>query len=257
VARLSGVFVALTVASLAACGGDGGSTPTGPTSAAPLPLAAESTDFRFYYSPGDSVQVARQEAFHEWAVAVLGVRVPQKIDYRKYTSRADMGARTGTYNSNGYAEPALFTIHTLWTWDNHETVHIYTALIGYPTEFFNEGIAVGMQVDPLAGDYVPKSGGVAVHAAAKTYRQAGALVLPLSRIVTTNGFRAIGDTTLSYCEAGSFVAFLVERFGMARVLTFFRASTRDDALATIEQRFSQVFGLTLDEAQAAWLGFIG
>jgi hypothetical protein len=109
----------------------------------------------------------------------------------------------------------------------------------------------------LAGDYVPKSGGVAVHAAAKTYRQAGALVLPLSRIVTTNGFRAIGDTTLSYCEAGSFVAFLVERFGMARVLTFFRASTRDDALATIEQRFSQVFGLTLDEAQAAWLGFIG
>jgi hypothetical protein len=125
--------------------------------------------------------VARQEAFHEWVVSHLGVRVPQKVDYRKYTSREDMGARTGTYNTNGYAEPATFTIHTLWTRDNHETVHIYTA----------------------------------------------------------------------------FVAFLIERLGLPRVLEFFRTSTRDDSLDVIGQRFAATFGVTLDEAEAAWLASVG
>jgi hypothetical protein len=239
----------------AACGGSNG-TPSSPT-APPVPLAAESANFRFYYSPGDSVQVERQEAFHAWAVARLGVAVPQKIEYRKYTSRDDMGARTGTYNTNGFAEPALFTVHTLWPWDNHETVHIYTALVGRPSDFFNEGIAVAFQTDPLAGDFEPRFNGEQVHDAARRYRQLGQLLIPLSRIVTTSGFRAVSDSVLSYREAGSFVAFLIARFGLDSVRPFFRASTRDDGLAVIEQRFEQSFGATLSAAEAEWLAFVG
>jgi hypothetical protein len=238
-----------------ACGGSK-ETPTGP-SLPPLPLAAESADFRFYYSPGDSVQVDRQQAFHAWAVERLGVAIPGKMDYRKYTSRDDMGARTGNYNTNGYAEPELFTIHTLSSWDNHETVHVYTALIGRPSDFFDEGIAVAFQVDPLAGDFEPRFSGELLHDSARRYRQAGQLVLPLSAIVTSSGFRTISDSTLSYREAGSFLAFLITRFGLDRVLVFFRASARDDSLALIEQRFAQAFGVTLGAAEAEWLAFIG
>jgi hypothetical protein len=244
------------LAAAMACGGSTG-TPSGPSSAPPLPFAAESANFRFYYSPGDSVQVERQEAFHAWAVARLGVVVPRKIEYRKYTSREDMGARTGTYNTNGYAEPDGFTIHTLWSWDNHETVHIYTALIGLPSDFFNEGIAVAFQTDPLSGDFEPRINGEQVHDAARRYRQLGLLVLPLSRIVSTSGFRGISDNTLSYLEAGSFVAFLIARFGIDRVLPFFRTGTRDDALDTIRARFEQAFGATLEKAEADWLAFVG
>ncbi len=247
--------IGAVLAVAAACGGSK-ETPTGP-SLPPLPLAAESADFRFYYSPGDSVQVDRQQAFHAWAVERLGVVIPGKMNYRKYTSRDDMGARTGNYNTNAFAEPELFTIHTLGSWDNHETVHVYTALIGQPSEFFNEGIAVAFQVDPLAGDFEPRSNGELLHDSARRYRQAGQLVLPLSGIVTSSGFRAISDSTLSYREAGSFLAFLITRFGLDRVLVFFRASSRDDALALIEQRFKQAFGVTLGAAEAEWLAFIG
>jgi hypothetical protein len=105
------------------------------------------------------------------------------MDYRKYTSRDDMRARTGVGNTNAHAEPAAFTIHTLWSWDSHETVHIYTALIGRPSDFFNEGIAVAFQTDPLSGDFEPRFNGEQVHDAARRYRQLGLLVLPLSRIV--------------------------------------------------------------------------
>jgi hypothetical protein len=221
------------------------------------PPLRHSANFRCYYSLGDSVQVDRQEAFHTWAVARLGVTLPQKIDYRKYTSRNDMGAKTGKYNTNGFAEPAQFTVHTLWSWDNHETVHIYTALVGRPSDFFNEGIAMAFQTDPLAGDYEPRFNGQKAHDAARLYRQSGQLVLPLLRIVTTSGFRGIPDSVLSYREAGSFVAFLIARFGLDRVLTFFRPGTEDDSLAVIEQRFQQAFGTTLAAAEAEWLAFVG
>jgi hypothetical protein len=252
---LDAVAVAALLALASACGGSSES-PAGPSSPA-LPLAAESANFRYYFSPGDAVEVDRQEAYHAWALARLGIALPRKIDYRKYTSHQDMGARTGRYNTNGYAEPALFTIHTLWSWDNHEKVHIYTALIGQPSDFFDEGIAVAFQTDPLNGSFEPRFDGEPLHAAARRYRLSGQLVLPLSNIVTSTGFRAVADGTLSYCEAGSFVAFLMTRYGLERVLAFFRASARDDALGVIETRFQQAIGITLSAAEAEWLAFVG
>jgi len=248
------VLVALTV--IVSCGGCNRS-PTAPTGVDALPLSGESDHFRYFHAPGVDVEITRQEAFHTWAVARLGVSVPRKIDYRRYTSRNDMGQHTGKYNTNGYAEPELFTIHTLWSWDNHETVHIYSALIGRPSDFFNEGLAVAMQTDPLAGDFEPRFNGEQVHAAAKRYRAAGSLVLPLSQIATTTGFRGILDSTLSYREAGSFVAFLIDRYGMASVQQFFRISTASDSQGTIRTRFQQAFGASLEDAEAAWLAFVG
>ena len=242
---------AAVIAMASACGGSN-SSPSGPT-APPLPLAAESADFRFYYSAGDFVQVDRQEAFHAWATQRLGVVLPVKIDYRKYASRTDMGSRTGHYNTNAYAEPDLFTIHTILPWDHHETVHIYTERIGHPSEFFNEGIAVAFETDPLAGDFVPRFNGEALVDSARGYLQNGQLVLPLSRIVATQDFRSISDDVLSYREAGAFVAFLITRFGVDPLLQFFRIGSRDDSVEVIRQRFASAFGTTLDAAEADWL----
>ena len=109
----------------------------------------------------------------------------------------------------------------------------------------------------MTGDFEPRFNGEQIHAAARRYRQLGQLVLPLSRVVTTTGFRAVSDSVLSYREAGSFVAFLIDRFGLDRVLAFFRASTRDEALGVIETRFQQAFGTALPDAEAAWLAFVG
>jgi len=43
--------------------------------------------------------------------------------------------------------------------------------------------------------------------------QAGILPLPLSRHVTTSGYRSISDDVIGYRMAGSFVLHLTERFG--------------------------------------------
>jgi hypothetical protein len=238
--------------------GCGKSSPTGPTPTAttPLPLVTETATTRYFYEAGDHVDIDLQEPFNAWAMDRLGVRPPGKIDYKKYLSRQSMGAYTGIANTNGFAEPEKFVLHTIWPSDNHEMVHVYTALIGRPSDFFNEGMAVSFQTIPAQQDFIARFNGQPVHEACRSYLASGQLQLPLVNYVTTAQFRAITDQELSYREAGSFMLFLTERYGMEAVKAFFRTGTRDDSLATIRSRFQPAVGVSLDQAAADWLAML-
>jgi hypothetical protein len=76
-------------------------------------------------------------------------------------------------------------------------VHIYTALVGRPSDFFNEGIAVALQTDPPGGNLESFFNGQQVHEACRQYLQFGTLVVPLDRAMQTDNFRAITDQVLS------------------------------------------------------------
>lgn len=238
----------------AACGG--GETPTGPSQAPSLPLVRETATMRVYHESGDSVDVEWQETFNAWAIARLGIQ-PPTVEYRKYQSREAMGRYTGNYNTNGFAEPDQWRLHTIWPRDNHEIVHLYSAPIGRPSDFFNEGLAVAFQTDPVAGRFEAWFNGQEVHAACRDYLRDGRLPLPLADYVTTAPFRALPDQVLSYRYAGSFVRFLVDRQGLAAVLDFVRrAGGRDESLAAIRARAEAVFGKTLADLEADWLAFL-
>jgi hypothetical protein len=246
-----GVVVGVVVITLATGCGD---SPTAPSRfTPPLPLVAETATTRYYHEQGDTIDVSRQEAFNAWALERLGVVPPQKIEYRKYLSRDAMGAHTGNRNTNGFAEPPLWRFHTIWPYDNHEIVHIYTAMMGRPSDFFNEGIAVSFQTIPAIGDFTVRFNGQQVHQACRGYLQGNLLPLPLSRYVTTTGFRGIADSTLSYRMAGSFVLHLTERFGLPAMLRFMEINNREESLDTIRTRIRDVFGVTLEEAESSWL----
>jgi hypothetical protein len=236
-----------------ACHKSGG--PTAP-SQAPLPVAAETASFRFHYAAGDRVDTEWQERYHAWAIEQLGIQLPQKIDYYKYQSREDMGEHTGNYNTNGFADPVRFEVHTLWPTDNHETVHVYTALIGRPSDFFNEGIAVAMQTNPATGNFQSVFNGVEVHQACRQYLQAGSLIVPLERVVQTSDFRAISDSILSYREAGSFMRFVLDQYGVQATSQLFRTSSRTDDLSTIKTRFQAAVGASLESVEGAWLAML-
>jgi hypothetical protein len=242
------VTVTCALGTGAACGG-----PTGPTPAASLPLVRETAAMRYYHEPGDRIEFDRQEAFDAWALQRLGVQPPRPVEYRKYVDRAAMGRYTGNATTNGFAEPELWRFHTIWPFDNHEVVHVYSAMIGRPTDFFNEGIAVSFQVDPAVGDFTVRFNGQRVHDACRTYLAAGTLPQPLSAYVTTAGFRGISDSVLSYRMAGSFVLYLTDRFGMPALQAFVRGATRNDSAGTVRSRMAAAFGVSLEEAEADWL----
>ncbi|MGD9906342.1 MAG: hypothetical protein AB7U83_22955 [Vicinamibacterales bacterium] len=245
----------LTLGAVALLGGacGGGATPTGPSAAASLPFVRETVTMRVYHEAGDTVDVDWQETFNAWAIAQLGIQ-PPKVEYRKYQSRDSMGRYTGRFNTNGFAEPDQWRLHTIWTRDNHEIVHLYSAPIGRPSDFFNEGFAVALQTDPAAGRLDAWFNGLEVHAACREYLRDGRLPQPLADYVTTAAFRALPDQVLSYRYSGSFVRFLMDRHGLAAVLEFMRRSSgRDESLAAIRARAQAVFGRALADLEDDWL----
>jgi hypothetical protein len=249
--------VVLIAGLLTLTAGCGDGTPTGPTAASQLPLLRETATMRVYAEPGDQVDTDWQERYNAWALAQLGVQPPRKVEYRKYASREAMGRYTGNYSTNGFAEPAEWRFHTIWSRDNHEIVHVYTALFGRPSDFFNEGIAVAFQTDPTAGVYAARFNGQDVHEACRAYLAAGQLPLPVASYATTTPFRSVQDQVLSYRYAGSFVRFLIERQGLPAVIEFFRqAGGRDESLAAIRTRTQGVFGRSLEDLEAAWLAML-
>lgn len=216
------------------CGDDG--SPTSPSPADSLTGSAMSANIDFLFSQGDSVETDRQEAFHAWVVNQLRIVPVRRLQYRKYRDRAHMRRVTGQL-TNGWADPPAWTAHSIWTWDAHEAVHVYTAVIGRPSDFFNEGIAVALSADPSTRRFVSLWNNTPIDDIARSLHRARALPAILT-IVETEAFRRLPDQT-SYPAAGSFVSYVLRTSGMDAIQTFFRSSSRADTQADIASRFSE------------------
>lgn len=234
---------------------DSGGNPVAPggPGASELDQTLETATTSFRFSAGDAVDSERQEAYNEWIQAELGLALPGKLRYFKYRDRAQMRRVTGR-DANGFAEPQTLTVHSIFPWHNHETAHVYTEQVGRPTDFFNEGIAVALSVNPLSGDFSPTySGTESVH---DWSRRSAAQLRPIPEIVTTADFRAV-EEFIGYQEAGSFVQFLRDERGTGSLMDFFAMGTRDDALGRIRESFAASFGVSLEQAEAEWRRFLG
>lgn len=225
---------------VASCGSPAAPSPTDPVRA--LPIQVTTAHYIFHYSEGDAVQPDTQEQYHDWAVRELGVSIDRPIAYYKYRDRAQIQRVTGM-NANAWADPPGFAIHSISSWDNHEVIHVMSALVGRPTDFFNEGLAVSMQVYPQRGQWEPQWENQSVHALAHAFRQNGELPA-LADIVETGAFRQPADTK-SYPMAGSFVKFMTDDRGMDSMKSFFRDGSREASRADVERQFSAAFGVTL------------
>jgi len=231
-----------------------GSGPVAPGEVADaLTEQIETASIVFRFSAGDSVNVDWQQRYHEWATDLLGVRLLVKLRYNKYQGRGQMRSVTGR-ETNGFAEPEAFTVHTIWAGDGHEVTHVYTALVGRPSDFFNEGIAVAMDTDPGLAVWNPRWNGVHVHAHTRALVANGQL-RSLGPILETDAFRGVPES-IGYGQAGSFLLYLIDRFGMERMLTFFRSSRRDDSRARIEANIAATWGHSLELLEADWLAFV-
>lgn len=213
----------------------------------------ETQNFIFHYDSEDYVQPQRQEAFHEWATKQLGIICPKKIDYYKYRDRDHIKKITGKYG-DGWADPDNFAVHVVVPYDHHECVHLYTSLIGRPTQFFNEGIAVAFQTDPYNNDFEAKWWNNPVHYWAKKFKNEGTLI-SLDSILETSDFQRY-DTAITYPESGSFVRFMLDNYGLDRMKSFFRAGNWNDSKEVIKQNFQFVYGFSIIRAEEEWLNFL-
>jgi hypothetical protein len=216
-----------------------------------LTATVQSEHFVFHLTPGDVVAPDRAEAYYDWVSAKLQLAAPT-IQYFKYTDRAQMRRLTGQ-SANGWADPEHLAVHSIFPWEAHESVHVYSAQIGRPSDFFNEGLAVAFSVDPLAGQFEPTYDGTnSVHDWARSHVSD---LPPITTIVTTSAFRALNEFE-GYQTAGSFLDFLVRTYGASPLRFLFSMGTREDSRQRIESTFESAYGLTVDEADRRWRAFL-
>jgi hypothetical protein len=219
-----------------------------------LSQVIETANYIFRYSEGDFVQADRMEAYHNWAVALLSVQPPKKIDYFKYRDRAQQIRMTGSYAS-GFADTSNLEIHSAEPWIPHEAGHIYFSLIGRAPTFFNEGVATAMQTDPYNNDFVPRvRNGEPIHSLTKRYLTEGRLYR-LEDILNSTAFME-ADFTVTYVQAGSYVRFLMDFYGIETLKNLFRSLNAGDYPEAMMAAFLTVYGKSIGDVEAEWLAFL-
>jgi hypothetical protein len=236
-------------AAATACSG----TPTRPSAigALGLGLTATTDAFEYWQAPNDSIEVTWQETYHRWAIEALAIAAPRRIRYNKYQNRDHMQALIGVGNTNGFADAASFEIHTIWSHDNHEVVHLYSSAFGRPVALWSEGLAVAFQTDPAAGHLEPRWSGVPLDDSARQLRASGRLI-PIGELLTTAGFRRF-DSNVSYPEAGSFTRYVLSTCGLDGVKRLFGAGAVADSADSVAAQFEAACHHSIAAAEQAWL----
>ncbi len=205
-------------------------------------LIAETKHFSFYAYGADGrkrkVDPERNERLLAEITALLGVQQTERIQYYRHDYPEEVAFHAGQPSlwAAGVAIPETATIHTVEAAHAHEIVHIVAAHLGNPGRFFQEGLAValgdkkklwGRPVDRMARD-------------------------ALGHAQLSTAFAHFDELPpeMAYPLAGSFVRYLIGRFGLARVCEFYRRAP--SAGAGQEAGFQEVFGASFAETSRQW-----
>lgn len=210
----------------------------------------ESEHYIFHCEAGSRAEqnmeriAATQEAAYRHITAMLGVSMSGKIHYHFYNSREEVGRecerRFGEYtphNGCAVSDNEILAVYNdeIQCTGVHEDTHILMGTLGYmESAFLEEGAACAM-----CGLWW----GLDNHAWVSFYRKKG--VCPSVRdllLLSWTDFHALAEC-IAYPLAGSFVSYLLMRFGKERFCEFYTAEDYDrDA--------KRVLGSSLAELEA-------
>lgn len=214
----------------------------------------ETAHFVFYYPVNDFVDTSAQEMFYRWLSNELKEKTDIKTTYYKYRNQNDMASITGK-TVNAYADVSRNTIHSIWSNDNHEFVHIMFGLkVGITVPMFAEGVAVAYQAELINDKLIPRWNGQDFHTVSSSYIKSG-IMSSADTLIETNSFRSIEDK-ISYPVSGSFVRFLIDNYGIEKFKQFTKLGTFTDKKEKVKQDFRNIYGKELNSAWSGWKNFL-
>lgn len=138
----------------------------------------------------------------------------------------------------------------------HELVHIIGNKIAKPDALIDEGIAVHLSQkygqNPFSKilGYPDKSINQILKILLKNNSR-----IPLKKLF---GYKNIGEAKngkLAYCQSGSFVNFLIGKYGKKKFLELYASYGNNDELSAAE-KFESIYGFSLEAAENRWIEFI-
>jgi hypothetical protein len=213
-------------------------TRTGPRGGPDFRPVARSAHATYFAERGGRVDVARSEVFLER----LGTLFPPPpggwgIEFYLHRSTSDLRERVG-YSVSGLTDMRTGRIDSAWGYHPHELVHAVAGRLGIPPPLFSEGLAVALTArGELRGRDVDE-------VAAREMRVRATLEPFLVRF-------AEQDALVSYAVAGSFVGFLLERYGIDPMVSFLEGCGRSSSRH--EAAFRRAYGRSVARASVEWM----
>lgn len=212
----------------------------------PTPVKWESAtteNFVFHWLPGNPMPEGSREAqqgIFNYIEQRLGLQSNVVINYYFYpdttTIRSMLSLKGYQYVSWDDVE-----FHSVNANDNHEVVHFMTDPIGRPPRAMAEGLVFWLH-DDVDGMPIEQAMGTLVRAD---------LFPPLRNLLDYNLFTAV-DPRISMPCAASFIGFLVDRFGMEKLMDLFAAANGSNSYDSAAIAVEKTYGIPLTELEAAW-----
>jgi hypothetical protein len=206
-----------------------------------LRLVARTSRVDYYAVKGGRVDVKRTEEFLDRLQSLFGP-APElwRIQYYRHPSVRDLSDHVG-FAALGVADLATGRIDSSRDFHPHELVHAVTGREGSPPVFFAEGLAValtaqgswdGRDIDAVAAAEMARKETLEPFLASFTER----------------------DPEVAYAVAGSFVAFLLDRYGMPPMLAFVRGCGRSPE--AYESAFRRAYGRSVARLSIEWTAWL-
>lgn len=169
----------------------------------------------------------------------------ERIYFRMYPSEQKFKDVTGRNRYRQFGDWGKKTIHTTSSYDDYEMIHMILYEMGTPPM----GVAKG-----LVFYFRSKFNGWDIHNAAKQDLMAKRLP-GLYRFVA---WKHYSDSDLSITVPGwsSFVTWLIDRYGMDKVLELYISTDEIDEIGPFEVRFKDIFGDDFKKLDQEWRWFL-
>lgn len=189
------------------------------------------------------------EAHYTYVLSVLEINYTGRIIVFFYDSAQDAGRR------GGMAGPRTETVVAvcspgesgLFTAAQHEVTHVITHnALGEPgTYFMSEGTAMSIAMPGTWRFW----NGSPLDLCARQMIISGQM--PSLNALIDNGQWGKLESDITYPASGSFLLYLIERFGSGPIKQLFNTSSRD-----FPNRFKETTGFTLEDIESAWKAFL-
>ena len=205
----------------------------------------ETKRFVLFYEGADDPPdraVRALESFLDHLEETLGIKHEGKINYYKYRSRARKETWTGDTSDAHLGDGDIHAV----SWDDRRVmVAIIMESLGESIALWRTGTAIH-----FAGPW----GDQDLHAYARMLAQTDQL-LPMGQLLDSKTFRSF-PVEITHPQAGSFVRYLIDEYGMDRFKKLYPVSDASAALQEIPRRFSSIYGVGLREVELAWRKFL-
>ncbi len=175
----------------------------------------------------------RKKVAEFWGATWTG---PIRIDVSR-SYRISRALVPGHFGNRGFMEMPLRHLRDNTTPLLHEIVHIYAP---NNNRFLAEGLAVYLHAKLAGNSAFPNFGEDLNRSAARSLARLQSLQ-PLSRVRTPQPLSIVIDEQIAYTVAGSYVGFLIERYG----LDMFRKLYEND-------NYNTAYGKSLDMLEQEW-----